>query len=159
MRRQTDIKNEEKDIRMRKGQTEKVAGLFKIELNDYGDYIEVPIKDDAFFDCFAKGCKQIWGMSEGACKKLKKIERKYKNREDLESTLGKIEETVKVNLQFSKNAINIIDNIFGEGTVRKYFRKFYEEAPDFVPDVECFTDFLERITPVMKQLSEDRHYE
>lgn len=142
---------------MEKEQAGNAKGLFKIELNDQGDYITVPMGDDAFFDCFARGCKQIWGMSNGVCKKLKKTERKYKNREDLAATLEKIEETAKVNAQFSKNATSIIDNIFGEGTIRTYFQKFYEEDPDFVPNVECFTDFLNQITPVMKKLSEDRH--
>lgn len=142
---------------MEKEQIGNTRRLFKIELNGQGDYIAVPIGNAAFFDSFAKGCKQIWGMSDGACKKLKKIERKYKKLKGLEAELEKIEETAKISMQFSKNATIIIDNIFGEGTVKKYFRKVYEEDPDFVPDVEHFMDFLEQITPVMKQLSEDRN--
>ncbi len=71
--------------------------------------------------------------------------------------MKRIEESAKVNVQFSQNVTAIIDNIFGEGTVRKYFRRFYEENPDFMPNVECFTDFLEQITPVMQKLSENRY--
>lgn len=94
-------------------------------------------------------------MADGARNKLKKIERKYKKLKGIEATLKKIEETAKVNVQFSKNTTGIIDNIFGEGTVKKYFRKLYEEDPDFMPGVECFTDFLNQITPVMRNLHED----
>lgn len=142
---------------MEKVQAGNATGLFKIELNEQGDYIAVPMGNDAFFDSFAKGCKQIWGMAEGVCNKLKKIERKHKKLKGFEATLKRIEETAKINAQFSQNVTAIIDNIFGEGTVRKYFRRFYEENPDFMPDVECFTDFLEQITPVMQKLSENRY--
>lgn len=142
---------------MEKVQTGNTTGLFKIELNEQGDYVAVPLGNDAFFDCFAQGCKQIDGLAGGICNKLKKIERKYKKLKGFEATLKKIEETAKVNVQFSQNATAIIDNIFGEGTVRKYFRKLYEEDPDFMPNVECFTDFLDQITPVMQKLSEDRY--
>ena len=142
---------------MEKVQAGNTTGLFKIELNEQGDYITVPIGDDAFFDCFARGCKQIAGMTKGACNKLKKIERKFKKLKGFEADIKEIEERTKVNIQFSKNVTAIIDNIFGEGTVKKYFRKLYEEDPDFMPDVECFTDFLDQITPVMQKLSNDRY--
>lgn len=142
---------------MEKVQTGNTTGLFKIELNKQGDYIVVPMGNDAFFDRFAKGCKQIWGLAGGTRNKLMKIERKYKKLKDFEAILKEIEETIEVRTQFSKNATSIIDNIFGEGTVRKYFRKFYEEDPDFMPNVDCFTDFLEKITPVIQKLSEDRY--
>lgn len=142
---------------MEKMKTQSAVKLVKVELNDMRDYVEVPVGNNAFFDCFAQGCKQIEGLARGACNKLKKIERKYKKLEDFELDLKRIEETAKVNIQFSINATAIIDNIFGEGTVRKYFRKLYEEDPDFMPNVECFTDFLNQITPVMQKLSEDRY--
>ena len=142
---------------MEKVQTGSTTGLFKIELNEQGDYVTVPLGNDAFFDRFAKGCKQIYGMAEGTCNKLKKIHKKYKKLEGFEAALKEIEETARVKVRFSQNASGIIDNIFGEGTVRKYFRKFYEEDPGFMPDVECFTDFLDQITPVMQKLSEDRY--
>ena len=137
--------------------TQRTVRHIKVELNNMGDYVEVPVGNNAFFDGFAQGCKRIEGLARGACNKLKKIERKYKKLEGFELDLKRIEETVKVNIQFSINATAIIDNIFGEGTIRKYFRKFYEENPDFMPNVECFTDFLNQITPVMKKLSEDSY--
>ena len=142
---------------MKKMKTKSAIKLIKVELNDMGDYVKVPVGNNAFFDSFAQGCKQIEGLAGGTCNKLKKIEKKYKKLKGLEATLKEIEETAKVNMQFSQNATGIIDNIFGEGTVRKYFRKFYEEDPDFMPNVECFTDFLNQITPVMQKLSEDRY--
>lgn len=140
---------------MKKVKTQRTVRLIKVELNDIGDYIEVPVGNDDFFDCFAAGCKQIDGLAKGCCNKLRKIEKKYGKQDDLEADLKKIEETAKVKMQFSKNVTSIIDNIFGEETVRKYFHKFYEEDPDFMPNVECFTDFLNQITPVMKKLYED----
>ena len=141
---------------MEKTQTGMATGFFRIELNDHGDYVTVPTGNDAFFDSFSRECKQLWAMAGRICSRLKKIERERKKLKDTDQDLEKIRETAEINIQFSRNATGIIDSIFGEGTVKKYFRKFYEEDPGFMPDVECFTDFLEQITPVMKRLSGDR---
>ena len=55
-----------------------------------------------------------------------------------------------------KESAGRIDDIFGEGTLRKYFRKFYEVNPDFVPDDECLYDFIEEMTPILNELFADR---
>jgi hypothetical protein len=38
-----------------------------------------------------------------------------------------------------------IDELFGEKTLEKYFRKFYEGIPDFSPGEECIGDFITSI--------------
>ncbi len=53
---------------------------------------------------------------------------------------------------FSEEAVRVIDSIFGEDTVKKYFRSIYNEISDFLPDADCIIDFFEQITPPMEKL-------
>ena len=67
-------------------------------------------------------------------------------------SIDKIVDKVRVDAEFSEKAIKIIDNIFGEGTLKKYFRNIYEEVPEFLLDAECIADFFKKISPVMETL-------
>lgn len=132
------------------------ARLIKLELNDYGDYIAVSPSDNALFERFAAGSKQIIDMADSVSRELEIINRKCEGKTNFDAVCEELEEAAKIQVQFSKDAIKIIDNIFEEGTVRKYFRKFYEQDPDFLPSVDYFTDFFDQITPAMKQLQSMR---
>jgi hypothetical protein len=44
-----------------------------------------------------------------------------------------------------------IDELFGAGTVKKYFRKFYDDNPDFLPGEECIKDFIMNIASAISQ--------
>ena len=137
-------------------QTVRKARLIKLELNDYGDYIAVSPSDNALFERFAAGSKQIIDMADSVSRELEIINRKCEGKTDFDAVCEELEVAAKIQVQFSKDAIKIIDNIFEEGTVRKYFRKFYEQDPDFLPSVDYFTDFFDQITPAMKQLQSMR---
>lgn len=139
-------------------QTVRKARLIKLELNDYGDYVVVSPDDSALFERFAAGSKQVADITGRAGRELKKIVRKYKGQTDLDAVCEdeEVEKAAKIQIQTSKDVIRIIDGIFGEGTVRKYFRKFYEQDPNFLPSAEYFTDFFDQITPAMKQLQSMR---
>lgn len=139
-------------------QTVRKARLIKLELNDYGDHIVVSPDDSALFKRFAAGSMQVADITGRTSRELEKIVRKYKGQTDLDAVCEdeEVEKAAKIQVQASKDVIKIIDDIFGEGTIRKYFRKFYEEDPDFLPSVDYFIDFFEQITPAMKQLQSMR---
>lgn len=126
--------------------------LEKIEVNDQGDYIALNPSDSMFFDNFVNCFQKIINMSEETQKKIEEIENRYDDKKNFESKIGKISETSKLNVQFSEESILIIDELFGEGTVKKYFRHIYEEIPSFLPDTECFIDFFEQIIPVVENI-------
>lgn len=121
--------------------------LIKVELNDRGDYIVISTGDNAFFEWVAQVFKRIVDMAEEIPKKCHEIEAES-GRDEME----KIIEEARVNISFSEEAVRMIDGVFGDGTIRKYFYRLYEEVPDFIPDCDCFTDFFDKITPVMEQL-------
>lgn len=126
--------------------------LLKIELNSLGDCIVISADNTMFFDGFAAGYKRIVNLADDVPVKMSEIEKKYDNRKDFSSVMDMAVEMSKVNVDFSQNAIGIIDNIFGEGTVKKYFRILYDKIPNFLPDSDCIIDFFEQITPVVEAL-------
>ena len=131
---------------------EKNIGLLKVELNSEGDYIAISADNPIFFDNYAAGFKHIADLADEIPAKLEEIEKRYVGKDDFNSMMDKTLEMSKVNVQFSKEAVSVIDGIFGEGTVKKYFRNIIEEIPDFLPDVDCIIDFFEKITPVIEKL-------
>lgn len=126
--------------------------LLKVELNSFGDCIVISADNTRFFDGFAAGYKRIVDLADNVPVKMAEIEKKYDNRKDFSSVMDKAVEMSKVNVDFSREAIGIIDDIFGDGTVKKYFRILYDEIADFLPDADCIIDFFEQITPVVETL-------
>lgn len=66
--------------------------------------------------------------------------------------LEDIADSLNLTQEYSAECIAEIDRVFGENTVKKYFYALYEAIPDFVPDVEYFMDFIEKITPIVKEI-------
>lgn len=130
----------------------KSIDLTKIELNDAGDYITVTADSPTFFDGFSAGYKRIAGLADSIPDKLEEIEKRYEGKEDFSGTMDKTLAMSGVNVDFSREAVGVIDGIFGAGTIKKYFRNIYEEIPDFLPDADCIMDFFEQITPVIEKL-------
>lgn len=137
-------------------ETAKIGGhsahILKIELNSSGDYIVVSADDPNLFDRYAAGYKRIVDLANSIPRELEEIEKKYRDDNDFSATMDKSLEMSGVNVNFSKESVRTIDGIFGEETIRKYFRETYEEIPDFLPDADCIMDFFEEITPVMEGL-------
>ena len=55
-------------------------------------------------------------------------------------------------MSYCVKAAEIIDGIFGEGTLRKSFRDDYDKMPNFVPDEERIIAFFETIAPIMEEI-------
>lgn len=125
----------------------------KILLNDKDDAIVISGDNASFFERYTSGLDQVYKEAEAADRQLEAIQKEYEARDDWN---GKMEKTIKaarVNLELSKKASTIVDDIFGPETVKKYFYDVYREMPDFVPSIECFTeDFFAQITPEIEKL-------
>ncbi len=122
-------------------------GILKIELNDNEDYTVISTDDDTFFERFAEAYKTILEKAENLEKRYTDLEEKYKDNE-----MERIVQKIKEKRKFSESATEIIDHIFGEGTVSKYFRDIIEEVPGFVPSADCMLMFLEQVTPDIEKL-------
>lgn len=132
--------------------TDSSASLVKITLNSQGDYTAVSTDDATLFDRFVAGFKRVIDISDDAPAKLKEIEKKYAKNTGITSKMDEVLEISRVNVEFSSEAVAVVDSIFGEGTIKKYFRKIYDELPNFVPNPDCILEFFEKITPEMEKL-------
>ena len=124
----------------------------KIVLNNEDEYITVSADNTAMFDQFAAGIRHLVEMADEMPKKIREIEEQYKGKADFQSKMDKAVAMSRENVNFSKEAVKTIDGIFGEDTIKKYFRKIYREIPDFLPSADCIIDFFEQITPPMEKI-------
>lgn len=132
--------------------TDSSASLVKVELNSKGDYAVISTDDATLFDRFVAGFKHVSDIADAVPAKLKEIEKKYARSTDTASKMDKVLEISRANVDFSREAVSVVDSIFGEKTVRKYFRNIYEQLPDFVPNPDCILEFFEKVTPEMEKL-------
>lgn len=132
--------------------TDSSASLVKVELNSKGDYAVISTDDATLFDRFVAGFKHVSDIADAVPAKLKEIEKKYAQSTDTASKMDKVLEISRANVDFSREAVSVVDSIFGEKTVRKYFRNIYEQLPDFIPNPDCILEFFEKVTPEMEKL-------
>lgn len=124
------------------------SGLYKIELNDMGDYIEISTADTVIFDRFVETYRQIVNAA-------KDLPRRYREIEKVRVIPGhenKTVEKIRANVRFYEESAEKIDLVFGQGTLKKYFREHYEKIPDFMPRTEYFIDFFEQMAPALEKL-------
>lgn len=124
------------------------VGLFKIELNNRGDYIEIPTADTGFFDRFVETCRQIGNAARDLSGRYREIDEARVLPGHESKTVEKIREKVR----FCEESTERIDGVFGQGTLKKYFREHYGNTPDFMPGAECLIDFFEQMAPVLEKL-------
>lgn len=127
---------------------ESKSGLYKIELNNMGDYIEISTADTGLFDRFVETYRQIVNAA-------KDLPRRYREIEKVRVIPGhenKTVEKIRANVRFYEESAEKIDLVFGQGTLKKYFREHYEKIPDFMPGTEYFIDFFEQMAPVLEKL-------
>ncbi|MBD5521229.1 MAG: hypothetical protein HDR03_08430 [Lachnospiraceae bacterium] len=124
------------------------AKLYKIELNDMGDHIDISTGDMELFDRFQETYKQIADAAKDIPRRCQEIDKVRV----ISGHGNKIVEKIMIKVRFYEESAEKIDNIFGQGTLKKYFNKLYKEVPDFMPGAECFIDFYDKMLPVLEEL-------
>lgn len=124
----------------------------EITINKHGDKIFISAEDSTLFDRFVNCFDFIIKQSKSRAAELAEIEKKYVGKEDAESEIEMAVEMSRVNVEFSTEAVKMIDGVFGEGTVQKYFCDHYEKIPSFLPGIDCFMEFLDKISPIMEDV-------
>lgn len=127
-------------------------GLEEVEINTHGDKIAISPDDSAMLDNFVKCFDSIVKMSDECAEKIADIEKKYANKDGAENDIAMAVEVSGVNVDFSEKSVAAIDKIFGDGTVRLYFRDHYEKIQNFLPGMACFMDFFTQMSPVMEDV-------
>lgn len=150
-----------RDFRTDNRQEENIA---KVYLNSKDDFIYIDEKDTSIFDRFAAFLNWLDEKGNEITSKEKELEQLYGKDIITRNDAGEVTDVnVEAFIAFSKfrtetyqEAADQLDKIFGQDTIRKYFRTSYEINPGFTPDDECIYDFLDEITPILNELYSDR---
>lgn len=126
--------------------------VLRLEVNDEGEYIMISADDATMFDRFAAGIRHIVELSDETAAKIEAIEKQYKGRTGFDADMEKVIAISGENVNFSKEAVKTVDDIFGEDTVKKVFRSAYNHIPNFLPSINLITEFFEQVTPYMEKL-------
>lgn len=138
--------------------------LVKIYVNEYDDFIFLDKSDTTFTRKFAELVEWMEKKQEELEKKGKALDKKYAGKpiisqgedENVEVDTEQLLLLTGMRVDLFKECVERIDGIFGEGTIRKYFRMSYEHIPDYTPDDAAISDFLEEITPVLEEIYKEK---
>ncbi len=135
-------------------------GIKRIEVNDNGEYIEIPISDTSFFERYAEILKYFDKKQVEIEKRSKEIGEKYsaKEKEEIpdedaidEMNIDMVADTVKLYSELCKDTCVQLDKLFGDGCCRKVFVGIE------TPGIELIGDFFEQITPFLQKYAQERN--
>lgn len=128
------------------------SGTKKIEVNDDGEYIEIPMNDASFFDRYADILKYFDEKNDDIEKKANAISEKYPEKEDeSEINVDMICDSVKLYAELCRDTCAQLDKLFGDGCCRKVFVGIEN------PSIELIGDFFEEITPFLQKYAQERN--
>lgn len=131
--------------------------LLKVIVNDNDEYIYINPNDGTFLDRFGRFLawleEKTVELEKLGNEKAKKYNGKAivtENEEgDTEIDIEQLLDFTSIQLEALTEISSKIDSLFGQDTLKKYFRAFYEINPEFIPDADCINDFLNQIIPAV----------
>lgn len=137
-----------KEVRLNSGIKE---DLLKVIVNDDDECIYLNPNDSTFMDRFAKFLSWLDVKSRELEKigedKAKQYEGKDLVSEDGDIDIDQLLEMTDIQLGAVKEISEEVDKLFGQDTLKKFYKPYYSINPEFVPDADCINDFLEQIIP------------
>lgn len=127
-------------------------GILHIKVNGYGDELLLNSADMSVFNRFAELYDKVQNIAEEAEIEAKQAKGKYSDQD----TVDCVRALVNVNIKHIQRIMTELDNVFGEGFVRKVYRENYELNPDFVPDEFSITELIEAMIPIMEDAYGER---
>lgn len=112
-------------------------GTKRIEVNDNGDFIELPLGDKSFPDRFFNFANKVIGRYEEVSKSIDLME---------------AEEQRKKMLEIAQANMKDVDELFGDGTCNKVFG-------NIIPDDYMIMELFEQLTPYIQKYGKQRREE
>lgn len=124
------------------------SGIKKIEVNDNGDYIIIPVNDATFFDRYAEVIKSFEQKEIEYSKRTDELKEKHKDKSNNDT--DSVIDIATLYVDLCRDVCVELDKLFGEGSCKKIF-----------PDVEypneiLIGEFFEQITPLLNQYGKER---
>lgn len=102
-------------------------GIKKIEVNDRGEYILLPVGDDTFIKRFYSLVKETQGKAA-----------------EIKTDTADVVATMDAVIEFDKELKERVDGLFSADTCRKVFG-------DMIPGVAAFMEFFAQISNILKE--------
>lgn len=125
------------------------SGIKKIEVNDNGDYISIPISDTAFYERFGALIKSFEQKQIEIEQKAAELSEKHKEKTDGDTDA--IIDNIHLYSELCRYTCAELDKLFGEGCCRKIFVGIES------PGVELIGDFLDQITPLLNKYAKEQN--
>lgn len=109
-------------------------GVKKIEVNDNGEFILLPVSDDGFVLSFYRLMEDI-----------KKSGNELSEEIGGEETVDSVEKIVAVEREIKQK----VDALFGDGTCKKVFG-------DILPSMDLFVEFFGSLVPFLEEYKNER---
>lgn len=124
-------------------------GIKRIEVNDDGEYIEIPISDTAFYERFGAIMKNFEQKEKEYGKRADELAEKHKDKpsDDVDAII----DSIQLYADLCRDTCAELDKLFGDGCCRKVFVGVQN------PSVELIGDFFEQITPLLNQYAQERN--
>lgn len=129
--------------------------VVEVEVNEFGDTIAIVTNDAGFLTKFSDLVQWIDKKADWINEKEKELNTKYGSRPIVSGDNVDVEQIVDItNLQveFCKEVIERFEVLFGQNIIHKYFKKVYSFLPDYVPDTDALSEFIDKIIPVVNSL-------
>lgn len=128
------------------------SGILHIKVNGYGDELLLNSADMSVFNRFAELYSKVQNIATEAEAEIKHVKEKYSDQASVDC----VKAFINVNIKHVQRIMAELDNVFGEGFVRKVYRENYELNPDFVPDELSITELIEAMIPIMEDTYGER---
>lgn len=125
------------------------SGIKKIEVNDNGDYISIPISDATFYERFGTLIKNFEQKQFEIEQKSAALSEKHKDKEEFDADA--IIDATSLYAEVCRYTCAELDKLFGDGCCRKVFVGIEN------PGIELIGDFFEQITPLLNQYAKERN--
>lgn len=127
--------------------------LKRIKCNYAGDVLVVDVSDATFFTRFSGMVERLNKIVDQYNGEKLVYDKKYKGEE---STMDSVVEAANLNIKYIRLCIEAINAVFGADIIKKVFRANYELNPDFCPNIDLLSDFIDQILPVMEKMFGER---
>lgn len=112
------------------------SGIRRIEVNDNGECIMLPVSDDNF-------TVQFYRLMDGISRQAKEI-----GESEPEDITGQIDAVEKI-IAIEKDTKRKVEELFGEGTCHKVFG-------DVLPSMDLFVEFFGSLVPFFEEYKKER---
>lgn len=110
------------------------SGVKKIEVNDDGEFILLPVSDDGFVLNFYRLMEDIQKSGESISKDIAEI-----------TAVDQVEKIVAEEEEIKRK----VDSLFGESTCKKVFG-------DILPSMDLFVEFFGSLVPFLEEYKNER---